>query len=987
MSSVSRSYGRLLLAALVATAVAACGAELDRDAVGLPDGTGNYPTGQTEFVSGSPTGGDVLSPGRGEEDAGNGAGGAGAPTGDGGGGQARTVEEADVVRLDGDTLYVLNQYRGLQIVDLTDRHHPRLLGSAPVRGYPVEMYIRDGRAYVITSNYYDVFYAETDAAVQTFRGSLIVIVDVANPAAPAILGRIPVEGNITDTRIVGDVLYAVSNRYAWYDYYNTADDTSATVILSVNLANPAAATVVDREQFPLENYGWNNHVHVTPTTIHVATPYYDYENGYEYRTQLQEVDISDPGGQIVLRGSADVPGMVPSRWALDEYDGVLRVVTGPGWGNGNPELSTFAIGAGGTLTQLGHLTLSLPRPESLTAVRFDGIRGYVVTFEQVDPLFVLDLTDPAAPVQRGELEMPGWLDHLVPRGDRLVALGHDNSTGNGDWRLSVSLFDVTDITAAPILLDRVSFGGDWGWVPDDVDDRDKVFKVLDDLGLVMVPFHSYGFDQTTGYYTHQGGVQLVDFSRTDLTLRGLVEGGGSVRRALVSGDRILTVSDEKLQVVNATNRDAPKIVGELDLARNVLEFAEVNGVGVQLVGDWWSGDTRLVVVPLADPDLGAPLAEVQVTAPYSRMFVNGRYVYLVSNDWRTQKATVRIVDFATPTAPVVTGETVLPFLSYWYYGWCWFQPWYYGGDEVTQVGGDKLVFHVRPYSYWYYDAAEGGTDKGEGQPDHDRLYVVDLADPTEPAIAARVDLSNDMGWVYGLFAKGDVLHFSHYEDAGLATNGQRLVRYYLDRIDLSVPSQPVTLPKLNVPGYVLGVSDDRNIAYTLDVTYWPSVDPNQAYDYSRAPAYTLNTVRLLPQVAVLLDRLPLNTPNTWINQVSIQGNRAVWNGYRSWNDGEGYQYESRLGAIDVTDPQDLELGGSIAAPHYGWLQAFVGTRAFFNTGYPSGVAVYSVADADVVTLESFTPLEGWSSQVRVYGTKAYAASGYWGVTVIPLAAP
>jgi hypothetical protein len=971
-------FGRYLPAALFVASLAACGGDGNKTVNVKPDGTTDYPAGQTDFISGSPTGSSgYYGPGRGE-DAENGAGG-GAPTD--GGSTPRTVEEADVVRLDGNTLYVLNQYRGLQIVDLTVRDQPHLLGTAAVRGYPVEMYIRNGRAYVITSNYYDFWYGVAEDGVQSFRGSLIVVIDVSNPASPAILGRIPVEGYVTDTRIVGDVLYAVSNRYAWYDSYATNDTTSETVVMSVDVSDPTAATVVDSEEFPLEQYGWDNHVFVTPTTIHVATPYYDYNGSGSYRTRLQEVDISDPAGQIVLRGSADVAGMVPSRWALDEYQGVLRVVTGAGWGNVAPALDTFAIGAGGTLAPLGHLALTLPRPESLTAVRFDGVRGYVVTYQQIDPLFLLDLTDPAAPVQRGSLEMPGWLDHVVPKGNRLVALGHDNSNPNGDWRLSVSLFDVTDIAAAPVLLDRVTFGASWGWVPDDVDERDKVFKVLDDIGLVMVPFHSYGFDQGTGYYYHLGGVQLVDYAPNDLVLRGLIEGGGDVRRALVAGDRLLTVSNEKVQVVNALNRDAPVITAEVDLARNVLEFARVNGVGVQLVGDWWSGDTRLVVVPLSDPDLGAKLAEVQVTAPYSRMFVQGNFVYLVSNDWQTQQATVRTVDFTVPTAPVVRGSVVLPFLSYWWYGWCWYYPWYYGGDEVAQVG-DRLVFHVRPYSYWYYDDANGGT--GTAPPDHDRLYVVDLSNPLAPAVASTIDLSSDMEWVFGLFAKGNVLHFSHYETAGQAQNGQPLVRFYLDRIDLTDPAHPVARPKVNVPGYVVGTSDDGLTAYTLDVTYWPSTDPSQPYDWSRPPRYTLNTLRLYSQVAVLLDRLNLNDTLTWVNQVTVNGSRAVWTGYRYWNDPAGSHYQSRLGAVDATDPTDLDAGTTLATPEYGWIQAFEGSRVFFNVGYPSGLAIYDVADADAIAMESFTPFEGWASQIRVYPDVAYVATGYWGVTAIEL---
>ena len=72
----------------------------------------------------------------------------------------------------------------------------------------------------------------------------------------------------------------------------------------------------------------------------------------------------------------------------------------------------------------------------------DGERAYAITFEQTDPLFTIDLSDPASPMQRGALEIPGFVYHMEPRGDRLIGLGFDQ--GNPDGAITVSLFDVSD---------------------------------------------------------------------------------------------------------------------------------------------------------------------------------------------------------------------------------------------------------------------------------------------------------------------------------------------------------------------------------------------------------------------------------------------------------------------------------------------------------------------------------------------------------------
>src|ERR1700733_3851618 len=93
--------------------------------------------------------------------------------------------------------------------------------------------------------------------------------------------------------------------------------------------------------------------------------------------------------------------------------------------------------------------------EGLRTVQFDGPRAYAITFNQTDPLLVVDLSNPAVPVQRGQLHMPGWVFYLAPFGDRLVGLGVDRTDPRGS--LNVSLFDVSNMDS-PQIVTRVAFG-------------------------------------------------------------------------------------------------------------------------------------------------------------------------------------------------------------------------------------------------------------------------------------------------------------------------------------------------------------------------------------------------------------------------------------------------------------------------------------------------------------------------------------------------
>src|SRR5688500_14276429 len=142
--------------------------------------------------------------------------GSGAPTDESGeGGGQRQVEEADIVKSDGQgRLFVVNAYRGLQILDTSNPDQPRLIGRAPILGHPVEMYLSGSLAFVIVSDYYSWWW-NAETGLDNFHGSEIKAIDISDPTAPRILSSFQLEGHVTDSRRVGDVIYAVSNVYSY----------------------------------------------------------------------------------------------------------------------------------------------------------------------------------------------------------------------------------------------------------------------------------------------------------------------------------------------------------------------------------------------------------------------------------------------------------------------------------------------------------------------------------------------------------------------------------------------------------------------------------------------------------------------------------------------------------------------------------------------------------------------------------------------------
>lgn len=497
---------------------------------------------------------------------------------------SRTIEEADIVKHVDNYLYVVNRWEGLKIIDLTNIDTATLVGELSFEGLPVEMYVMDGRAYLVMHNYsYDEPIIAQDAAprpdIATATAMIypsgqakdsLMVINVADPAAPSLADTIEMDGYITSTRRVGDILYLAGqdNAEDWRDIrpHEAADapylHMGVAFVASVSVADPDNVQLVDRRTFE----GAASQMHVTDHSIYLTSP-------GSQSTILQYIDISDPAGAINVRGSVEVPGYISNRFYLDEYDNALRVVTDDfesaegGWWRRIVRLYTYDVTDPDNIAALTNL--DIVGGESLMAVRFDGTRGYVVTFEIIDPLFVIDLADASAPVVTGELEVPGFSTHIEPRGDTLFAIGRDDTDGD---RPAVVLYDVSDPTN-PTQVTRVVLGESGDYTGSEAVYDEKAWKVLDDAQLVLVPYYEFGYDDQVLYDTDDeednntddqedsyGGpryyLQLVDFSSGELVARGRIQHKGEVRRSdVVQPDRLWALSDTTFGVYDISDLD------------------------------------------------------------------------------------------------------------------------------------------------------------------------------------------------------------------------------------------------------------------------------------------------------------------------------------------------------------------------------------------------------------------------------------------------
>ncbi len=267
-------------------------------------------------------------------------------------------------------------------------------------------------------------------------------------------------------------------------------------------------------------------VYASPDHLYVAAPEWvdwqaipeaDVEVAAEdHGTDIHRFDITDPA-QATYDMSGHVEGELLNQFAMDEHDGNLRVATTTGapWaeGEGESESQVVVLAPGdGALTPVGQVT-GLGRGETIHSVRFLGEVGYVVTFEQTDPLYTIDLSDPAAPAVTGELEILGYSAYLHPAGDgRLIGVGQDATEDGRQLGTQVALFDVSDPAAptrlAQATLPNASSAAEWDH---------RAFLWWADDGLVAVPVSAYDsapFEGLVGF--------TVDLAGSTITERGRV---------------------------------------------------------------------------------------------------------------------------------------------------------------------------------------------------------------------------------------------------------------------------------------------------------------------------------------------------------------------------------------------------------------------------------------------------------------------------------
>ncbi|MBE6948868.1 MAG: hypothetical protein E7456_03375 [Ruminococcaceae bacterium] len=402
--------------------------------------------------------------------------------------QTQGVDEMDIVKTDGEYIYSFNG---------TDLKIIKPNGTEPEIISETELY-EDNKE---KSCYYDSLYLRGDHIIaigteynnEDYIGyGAAAVYDVSDPMNVALVERFSQSGYISSTRMVGDILYMITDYQIWdfeedepstYIPRLATDDTETLIAIDdICIPEEAASTswlVVSAYDITncttlstVSMLGSADDIYVSAENIYVADTKWVDEKSNEYtqdqytvvdylnysQTQIHKFAYSE--GDISYECTGAVKGSLLNQFSMDEHNGNLRVVTTNNdnsyriytdekYDFENYEYLSDSMSNGlyvldESLQVVGSVE-DLGEDERVYSVRFDGDIGYFVTYRETDPLFAVELSVPENPTVLSALKINGFSQYLHTwNEDLLLGMGMEADENGNVSTMKLSMFDVSD---------------------------------------------------------------------------------------------------------------------------------------------------------------------------------------------------------------------------------------------------------------------------------------------------------------------------------------------------------------------------------------------------------------------------------------------------------------------------------------------------------------------------------------------------------------
>ncbi|MCX6771916.1 MAG: beta-propeller domain-containing protein [Candidatus Micrarchaeota archaeon] len=544
--------------------------------------------------------------------------------------------------------YYSQNFAFMRVYDISDKSSPKLVKRIEVKGDYKDARMIGGKVYAVFSDYASYSYpvplyrvdgndrqvAPTDIKYfdypdSSYSYNIFTGVDL-NDLSKEESRNVVLMGASQNLFVSQDSMYVTFTTYDYYDpqwkiynevfapYFDDATRKKMADIDSMNISDWRKERLKSEEALYFIQNKVYNPLDLTvdaslrdELTRKIAEKQSQESGQYESKETTEAYKFALDGA-FTYGGAARVPGHVLNQFSMDEYNGYFRIATtsGQAWSGENPSSNNvYVIDAG--MKVAGKLE-GLAQGESIYSARFMGNRAYLVTFKKIDPLFVIDLSNPASPQVLGKLKIPGYSDYLHPYDEtHLIGLGKDAAAAEGENRdfawyqgVKLSLFDVSDV-AHPKEVASYEIG-DRGTDSYALSDH-KAFLFSKEKNLLAIPVllaridplkYPNGVEPSTyGDYVFQGEYVFNVSLEKGFVLRGTVshadpEGfaksgeyywgsGTSVKRALYMDGTLYTVSDT---YVKANNLSTLGAISSLQIGNSTNGGYAYPMAGVPMIG-------------------------------------------------------------------------------------------------------------------------------------------------------------------------------------------------------------------------------------------------------------------------------------------------------------------------------------------------------------------------------------------------------------------
>jgi len=514
--------------------------------------------------------------------------------------QVEGVQEGDIIKNDGKYIYI-NTSGGLKIID-SNPSAPKVAATVnvPENTSVSEIFTAGNKLIVIgQNNIFHIMNSEKTAEARIMPPRYyddrtnVLVYNVSNIEKPVLEKEYIFDGNYLTGRVIEDKLYLISTKNInyYYDLYSKSEPDIPLPYYTDVLSDKkyeigygdikyfpgyidsrymytAGIDLGDKSSKPdVDVYlGGSDTVYVSKDSMYAAIADYSYDYSgtqtelynpaYTASTVIYKFSLDD--GSIDVESQGSVPGTIINQFSMDEYEGMFRIATTTGEMWQNTSKNNLYI-LNDKLKITGMLD-GLAPGERIYSTRFAGNRIYMVTFRQVDPLFVIDASNPQKPVVKGMLKIPGYSTYLhIVDENHILGFGYDTQEnqwgGTVNGGMKISMFDVTD-TDKPKEV-RSEIIGKAGTYSEVLYNHKSLMFSLS-KGLMAFPVSVSG----ESYKTEFNGAYIYNVSKDSFVLKNKISHtddektyGNEVRRIIYIGNYIYTFSDNEMHIHSIENNE------------------------------------------------------------------------------------------------------------------------------------------------------------------------------------------------------------------------------------------------------------------------------------------------------------------------------------------------------------------------------------------------------------------------------------------------